>query len=273
MTERLKAGRRLLLVDMGNTCMVVGLYREDDLLGRWQLSSERNLTADELSLKLRGLLASLPGEPEPDELGVHPIDGIMAASVVPHLDPVLSEACRQVFGAPPQYVGTAGVKTGMAVDYCNPREVGADRIVNAVAAREAFGAPVIVLDCGTATTFDVISPQGHYAGGLILPGIEVSLSALSGRAAKLPEVSFAPSDELIGRDTVGSMQAGSYWAAVDGLSGIIRRLKALPEYVEAPVVATGGLAARVVDALADVDEYRPLLTLQGLLLLARRHFR
>jgi type III pantothenate kinase len=173
----------------------------------------------------------------------------------------------------PLFVGAASVKTGMAVDYKNPREVGADRIVNAVAAREAFGSPVIVLDCGTATTFDVVSPEGHYAGGLILPGMEVSLAALSGRAAKLPEVSFAASDELIGRDTAGSMQSGSYWAAVDGLSGIIRRLKAMPEYADAPVVATGGLAGRIVDALTDVNEHRPLLTLQGLLLLARRHFR
>lgn len=264
--------KRLLLVDIGNTCMVLGLYNGKDKLGHWQLSSERHLTPDELALKLRGLLASLPKPPQPDGDGIFSIDGIMAASVVPHLDAVLIEACGQVFGETPQFVGTSSVKTGMAVDYKNPREVGADRIVNAVAARESFGAPVIVLDCGTATTFDIVSPEGHYAGGLILPGIEVSLAALSGRAAKLPEVSFAASDQLIGRDTAGSMQAGSYWAAVDGLSGIIRRLKSMPEYAKAPVVATGGLAGRIVDVLPDVDEYRPLLTLQGLLLLAQRHF-
>ncbi|OIO70941.1 MAG: pantothenate kinase [Zetaproteobacteria bacterium CG12_big_fil_rev_8_21_14_0_65_55_1124] len=263
--------KRLLLVDIGNTCMVFGLFDDELMLGRWQLSSERSLTADELALKLRGLLASL-SESATDASGFG-VCGIMAASVVPHLDPVLSEACEQVFGMQPLYVGAPNVKTGMAVDYKNPREVGADRIVNAVAAREAFGAPVIVLDCGTATTFDIVSPEGHYAGGLILPGMEVSLAALAGRAAKLPEVSFAASDELIGRDTAGSMQAGSYWAAVDGLSGIIRRLKAIPEYSAAPVVATGGLAGRIVGALQDVDEHRPLLTLQGLLLLARRHFR
>jgi len=275
--NRQAAGRYLLLVDMGNTCMVFGLYREDELLGRWQLSSERNLTPDELALKLRGLLGSLPRDAlKVVDIGGQSacrIDGIMAASVVPHLDPVLTEACLQVFDMSPLYVGAASVKTGMAVDYKNPREVGADRIVNAVAAREAFGAPVIVLDCGTATTFDIVSVEGHYAGGLILPGMEVSLEALAGRAAKLPEVSFAAVDELIGRDTAGSMQAGSYWAAVDGLSGIIRRLKAMPGYAAAPVVATGGLAGRIVDALGDVDEHRPLLTLQGLLLLARRHFR
>jgi len=271
--------KKLLLVDIGNTCMVFGLYEKEAMLGRWQLSSERSLTADELALKLRGLLDSLSikGTDKGDngaggETG-YGVRGIMAASVVPHLDPVLVEACQQVFGMQPLFVGAANVKTGMAVDYKNPREVGADRIVNAVAAREAFGAPVIVLDCGTATTFDIVSPEGHYAGGLILPGMEVALAALAGRAAKLPEVSFTACDELIGRDTASSMQAGSYWAAVDGLSGIIRRLKAMPEYATAPVVATGGLAARIVDALSDVDEHRPLLTMQGLLLLARRHFR
>jgi len=263
--------KRLLLVDIGNTCMVFGLFDDEHMLGRWQLSSERSLTADELALKLRGLLASLP-DSDADGSGFG-VCGIMAASVVPHLDAVLSEACEQVFGLQPQYVGAPSVKTGMAVDYKNPREVGADRIVNAVAAREKFGAPVIVLDCGTATTFDIVSPEGHYAGGLILPGMEVSLAALAGKAAKLPEVSFAASEELIGRDTAGSMQAGSYWAAVDGLSGIIRRLKAMPEYAAAPVVATGGMAGRIVEALTDVDEHCPLLTLQGLLLLARRHFR
>lgn len=277
MKDHEASGRLLLLVDMGNTCMVFGLYREDALLGRWQLSSERSLTADELALKLRGLLSSLPAGTMDSAQGRidggFAISGIMAASVVPHLDPVLAEACGQVFGMAPMYVGGAKVKTGMAVDYKNPREVGADRIVNALAAREAFGAPVIVLDCGTATTFDIVSPAGHYAGGLILPGMEVALAALSGRAAKLPEVSFEACEQLIGRDTAGSMQAGSYWSAVDGLTGIIRRLKAMPEYADAPVVATGGLAGRIIDALDDVDEHRPLLTLQGLLLLALRHFR
>jgi len=266
--------KRFLLVDIGNTCMLIGLYEGGNMLGRWQLSSERSLTSDELALKLRGLLGSLPDKTGNRTAGDREfiVHGIMAASVVPHLDPVLVEACQLVFGLQPLFVGASSVKTGMAVDYKNPREVGSDRIVNAVAAREAFGAPVIVLDCGTATTFDLVSAEGHYAGGLILPGMEVALAALAGRAAKLPEVSFAATHELIGRDTAGSMQAGSYWAAVDGLSGIIRRLKAMPEYAAAPVVATGGLAGRIVDALSDVDEHCPLLTLQGLLLLAQRHF-
>jgi len=260
-------GGDMLLVDMGNSCLEFGLLRDDEMIGHWRLSSERNLTSDELALKLRGLLHIAAGDER--KLAIR---GIMAASVVPHLDPVLGEACAQVFAVCPLFVGSPGVKTGMAVDYKNPREVGADRIVNAVAAREAFGAPVVVMDCGTATTFDVVSAAGHYAGGLILPGMEVALQALAGRAAKLPEVSFAATDELIARDTAGSMQAGSYWAAVDGLNGIIRRLRDLPEYGDATVVATGGLAGRIMADMQGVDEYRPQLTLQGLQLLARRHF-
>ncbi|MDX8392089.1 MAG: type III pantothenate kinase [Mariprofundaceae bacterium] len=260
----------VLLVDMGNSCLEFGLVRDDDMIGHWRLSSERNLTSDELALKLRGLLDMK--SPDREDNPALAIEGVMAASVVPHLDAVLTEACVQVFGESPFFVGSPGVKTGMAVDYKNPREVGADRIVNALAAREAFASPVIVMDCGTATTFDVVSAQGHYAGGLILPGMEVALQALAGRAAKLPEVSFAATDQLIGRDTAASMQAGSYWAAVDGLNGIIRRLRALSEYHEAAVIATGGLAGRIMADMQGVDEYRPQLTLEGLLLLARRHW-
>ncbi|MDQ6957697.1 MAG: type III pantothenate kinase [Mariprofundaceae bacterium] len=253
----------LLLVDIGNTCMVFGLYHGDVLTAHWQLSSEGNMTSDELALKLCGLTTKHAR----DE-----IRGILAASVVPHLDDVLKEACSKVFGATPAFVGTSEVKTGMAVDYKNPREVGADRIANAVAAREQFGSPVIVMDCGTATTFDVVSPEGHYAGGLILPGMELALAALSGRAARLPEVSFGKTDTLIGRDTASSMQTGSYWGMVEALSGIIRRLHTLTSYEDAPVIATGGQSATIIEDISGITEHRPRLTLEGLLLLAKRHF-
>jgi len=255
--------QQLLLVDIGNTCMVVGLYEGETLQGRWQLSSERNMTADELALSLHGLIGEIP---------LPSMQGILAASVVPHLDAVLTDACRKSFALAPAFVGTAEVKTGMAVDYKNPREVGADRIVNAIAAREYFGSPVIIMDCGTATTFDIVSPAGHYAGGLILPGVELALAALSGRAARLPEISFSRPDELIGRDTVSSMQSGSYWGAVEGLSGIIKRLHAIPNYRKAPVIATGGFSGRIIGDIPDISGHRPHLTLEGLFLLASRHF-
>ncbi|MDX8411304.1 MAG: type III pantothenate kinase [Mariprofundaceae bacterium] len=253
--------RLTLVIDAGNSQLVLGLYCAADLLHQWRLSSGQRLTADEIGLHMHGLFRRVNIEPAR-------VKHIMIASVVPQLDAALSAACLRLFDCHPSFVGTAEVKTGMAVDYKNPREVGADRIVSAVAARHHFGAPVIVMDCGTATTFDIISPEGHYAGGLILPGLEVSLHALSRKAAKLPEVSIQRCDELIGRDTVSSMQAGSYWAAVDGYSGIIRRLHGQPGYAHAPVIATGGLAHLLIGDMPEVHELRDDLTLEGLRLLA-----
>jgi type III pantothenate kinase len=257
--------QRLLVVDIGNTQMVFGLYEGDQLLTHWRLSSERQLTSDELAWQLHGMFEQ-SGQPAGQILG------IMVASVVPHLDAALSKACERICGQKPAFVGSPEVKTGMAVDYKNPREVGADRIVNAVAARESFGAPVIVLDCGTATTFDIVSPSGHYAGGLILPGAEVALAALCQRAAKLPEVSLQRNETLIGRDTATSIQSGSYWAAVDSLAGIIGRLHRQDGYEDCPVIATGGLIPLLLPDLPEIDHHEPHLTLAGLHLLAAKHF-
>jgi len=304
----MNASHIFLLVDIGNTCMVFGLYRGDTLTGHWQLSSEGNMTSDELALKLHGLIEQLWGQvlngappiscsdsrgekgsglesrtdqsihqavrdSRPDPFSPPPAPkGILAASVVPHLDGILTEACRKIFNITPAFVGAGDVKTRMAVDYKNPREVGADRIANAVAAREQFGSPVIVLDCGTATTFDIVSPQGHYAGGLILPGVELALAALCRRAARLPEVSFGKIETLIGRDTVSSMKAGSYWGSVESLNGIIHRIHALSGYEHAPVIATGGQSKPMLEDIPGITEYRSRLTLEGLLLLAKRHF-
>ncbi len=255
----------LLVVDIGNTQTVFGLYRGTGLTCHWRLSSEPNKTADELSLQLNGMFTQ-------NGIDVSDIHGILAASVVPHLDAVLTRACQLACNKTPAFVGSADVKTGMAVDYKNPREVGSDRIANAVAAREHFGSPVIVMDCGTATTFDIVSPVGHYAGGLIVPGMEVALSALSERAAKLPEVTSGRLDILIARDTASSMQAGSYWSTVDGLTGIIRRLHSLPGFEHAPVVASGGLAEEIIADIEGISACRPDLTLEGLRLLATQHF-
>lgn len=257
--------KRFLVIDVGNTQMVFGLYEGEDLLSSWRLSSSHKLTADELGWQLFGMFSQLGHDPKQ-------IDGIMAASVVPHLDATLHDACLRTCNKAAAFVGGHDVKTGMAVDYKNPREVGADRIANAVAAREHYGAPVIVLDCGTATTFDVVSPQGHYAGGLIIPGMELALEALYQRAAKLPEVSITRSDTLIGRDTITSMQSGSYWSAVEGLAGIIRRLHKIDEYAEAPIIATGGLSERLLEDIPEISAHNPHLTLEGLRLLAVKHF-
>ncbi|ATX82425.1 type III pantothenate kinase [Mariprofundus ferrinatatus] len=257
--------QRLLVADIGNTQMVFGLYEGQELLTHWRLSSQRQMTPDELAWQLHGMFEQ-SGQAASD------IDGILVASVVPHLDGTLKVACQRTFARSPAFVGSSEVRTGMAVDYKNPREVGADRIVNAIAARESFGAPVIVLDCGTATTFDIVSPSGHYAGGLILPGIEISLKALCERAAKLPEVSVSKSKALIARDTASSMQAGSYWGAVESYAGIIRRLREEPGYGDAPIVATGGLITLLKEDLPEINHIDPYLTLAGLQLLGARHF-
>jgi type III pantothenate kinase len=254
-----------LVIDAGNTQSAFGLYENGKLAAHWRLSSGRYTTPDELAWQLYGLFEQEHRDPGR-------IDGIMAASVVPRLDRILTEACTRICGQEPAFVGSPEVKTGMAVDYKNPREVGADRIVNAIAAREAFGSPIIVIDCGTATTFDIVSPEGHYAGGLIMPGTEIALAALHERAAKLPEVSFARIDVLIGRDTATSMQAGSYWGAVESISGIIRRIRALPGYGEVTAIATGGLAAALAPDIPELHRVLPHLTLEGLRLLAERHF-
>ncbi len=258
--------QRFLCIDVGNTQMVFGLYYGEDLKAHWRLSSNHQLTSDELSWQLFGMFSQFEHDPKA-------LDGIMVASVVPHLDEVLTDACVQTCGLTPACIGDKDVKTGIAIDYKNPKEVGADRIVNALAARELFGAPAIILDCGTATTFDVVSADGRYAGGLIIPGIEVSLEALSQRAAKLPEVAIAPVETLIGKDTVSSMQAGVYWSAVDGLNGIIQRLLAEQGYADANIIATGGLSAKLLPDMPKVKHFEPHLTLKGILMLAKKHFK
>ncbi len=258
--------KRFLVVDIGNTQMVFGIFNGEELLCHWRLSSNHHLTSDELAWQLHGMFEQFQQDADA-------VDGIMVASVVPHLDTILAAACERVCGNKAAFIGSQDVKTGMAIDYKNPREVGADRIANAVAAKAAFGTPVIVLDCGTATTFDLVSSKGHYGGGLIIPGMEVSLKALSQRAAKLPEVSITRTDTLIGRDTVSSMQAGAYWACVDGLKGIIRRLHDVDEYAGAPVIATGGLSGQLLDDIPEITAHRAHLTLDGLRLLAEHHFK
>lgn len=257
--------KRFMTVDIGNTQMVFGLFNGSELTCHWRLSSHAHLTGDELAWQLHGMFQQFGEDPKG-------IDGIMVASVVPHLDATLNEACERVCAMGAAFIGMQEVKTGMAIDYKNPREVGADRIANAIAARDAYGSPVIVLDCGTATTFDIVSPAGSYAGGLIIPGMEVSLEALSQRAAKLPEVSIVRTDILIGRDTVSSMQAGAYWATVEGLRGLIRRLKEVPGFADAPIIATGGLSGYLLEDIPEIEAHRPYLTLEGLRLLAGNHF-
>lgn len=261
----------LLTIDIGNTDIACGLYDlvaaegHPTLHADWRLRSHHSMTADELAWQLCGQL-------QMRDFPVAAIRAVMVASVVPPLDGVVRQACTTLCGAPVALVGERKVRTGMAIDYLHPGDVGADRVVNAVAARHRFGAPVIVLDCGTATTFDVVGANGHYAGGAILAGIDLALGALAQRAARLPQVSPARTDTLIARDTVSAMRAGSYWGAVEAINGLIRRLRVELDDASVPVVATGGAAARIAADIDGLTALEPHLTLDGLALLGRGHF-
>ena len=245
----------LLTVDVGNTNTVLGVFRDNSLLAHWRLTTARGQTVDEYGILTRNLftLAGL----EPRQIG-----GIIVSSVVPPLNATLAEMAERYFQLKALFV-EPGVKTGMPVLYENPQEVGADRVVNGVAAFEKYGGPCIVVDFGTAITFDAISAKGEYMGGVIVPGIGIASEALFARAARLPRVEIKDPGKIIGTNTVGSIQSGLYYGYVDLVDGVLRRMKeALGP--ETRVVATGGqaeLVARGSQLIENVDEF---LTLEGL---------
>ena len=256
------AGERLLAVDVGNSNTVLGLWRGDELERHWRLTTRRDATSDEIALSVRGLLggdAADPGSPP----------RVIVASVVPSLKFSLRQALRQIFGREPLFV-EPGVKTGMPILYEVPQEVGADRIVNAVAALAAVGGPCIVVDFGTATTFDVVTARGEYAGGVIVPGIAISAEALFEKAARLWRVEIRRPDRVVGKTTAGSVQSGLYFGYLSLVEGMIDRITA--EIGGQPkVIATGGLAELFGGGSAKIGEIDPLLTLKGLRLIDERN--
>jgi len=248
----------LLAVDTGNTHTVLGLFEGDKLRADWRIATRKDTTADELGAVVRALFA---GE------GLTPasVTGVIVSSVVPDWNGLLAATAARTFGHEALFVAP-GIKTGLPILYDNPHEVGADRIVNAVAAVHRFGAPVLVLDFGTATTFDVVSPKGEYLGGVIAPGLGISAEALFQRAARLMRVDIKKPARLIGRTTEESVQAGLFHGYVSLVEGVVRRLRA-ELGVEAPVVATGGLAPVFHDELSFLTAVDPHLTLTGLRLI------
>ena len=252
----------LLALDVGNTNTVIGVFDGAALKVHWRLSTRRAGTSDEYGIFIKGLF-DFAG------LDFRAVTAVILSTVVPPVQAPLEEMSRQFFGVEPMMVGP-GIKTGMPILYESPRDVGADRIVNAVAAFEAYGGPCIVVDFGTATTFDAISVKGEYLGGAICPGIGISAEALFQRAAKLPRVDIVKPKAVIGKNTVGSMQAGLYFGYLSLVEGIVARMR--EEMGGRPkVIATGGLAQLVLGDSTVVDQVDPLLTLNGLRILYERN--
>src|SRR6186713_1145487 len=247
----------LLAVDVGNTQTALGLYRDGELADHWRLATERSSTADELGVLLSGLL---------DFEGVV---GICLASTVPVLVREWEELARKWAHAPLLVVGP-GVKTGIAIRYDDPREVGPDRIVNSVAAKARYGAPVIVVDFGTSTNFDVVSPEGEYVGGVLAPGIEISMDALFDRAARLVKVDFAEPETVIAKNTAASLQSGLVYGFAGQVDGIVERIRG-ELGVEAQTVATGGMADLIVPHARTLEKIDPFLTLEGVRLIWERN--
>ncbi len=252
----------LLTIDAGNTNTVFGVHAGSELRAHWRLTTRREQTADEYGILVRNLFAASGIDPAS-------IAGVALASVVPPLTSVLVTLARQYLSQEPLVV-EPGVKTGMPILYDPPGDVGADRIVNGVAAFARFGGPVIVVDFGTATTLDVVTKRGEYAGGVIVPGVGISADALFQRAARLPRVEVRNPGRVVGRTTVGSIQAGLYFGYAAMVEGLIARIRAeLGEPARA--VATGGLAETLAADLPSIECVDPVLTLNGLRLIWERN--
>ncbi len=247
----------LLAVDVGNTQTVLGLYDGDRLIDHWRVATERTRTGDELGVLLSGLL------------DVESVDAICLASTVPALVREWQELAARWAHVPILVVGP-GVRTGVPIRYDDPREVGPDRIVNAVAAKDRYGAPVIVVDFGTSTNFDVVSSEGEYVGGVIAPGIETSMEALFARAARLVKIDYVEPPAVIGKTTVGGLQSGVVYGFAGQVDGIVTAIRG-ELGVDARAVATGGLAELVVPHSSVVEVVDPFLTLDGLRLVWERN--
>jgi type III pantothenate kinase len=252
----------ILVIDIGNTHTVIGAYKGDDLVVDWRLKTDQHQTGDEYGVILQSLFNS-------EGFSFDSIEGVIISCVVPPMISTMEKLCKKYFNQDPAFIGPE-TDMGMKICYENPMEVGADRIVNSVAAFEKYRRSLIVIDFGTATTFDYISPNGEYMGGAIAPGIAISGEALFDKASKLPRVDFVGPERVVGRNTVNSMQAGIVFGHVSMVDGIVQRIK--DEVKTAPfVVATGGLAPLISSHAKTIDEVDEYLTLRGLKIIFDRN--
>jgi type III pantothenate kinase len=257
-----KPDSTILVIDVGNTNTVLGLYQGDSLRALWRLATNREQTADEYGVVIHNLFAL-------ENLPASDINGIMIASVVPPMNIVLAEMARKYFKMEALFL-EPGTRTGMAILVETPQEVGADRIADSVAAYEKYGGPCIVMDFGTAITFECVSQKGEYLGGVIMPGIGIAAEALFARTAKLPRVEFREPDRVIGTNTISNIQSGLFYGIVDAVDGMLGRLIATLGK-QTKVIATGGQAPMIASA----SKYKPTLdsslTLDGLRIIYYRN--
>jgi type III pantothenate kinase len=254
----------LLAIDIGNTNVSMGVFdwRRDDIFrDHWRLSTHREQTSDEVAVTLRALFSSA-GLPLED------VNHVIISTTVPPLLPIWERVCSKLFSRPPMIVGP-GIRTGMPIRYENPREVGPDRIVNAVAAFELHGGPIVAVDFGTATTFDCVSGNGEYLGGAIFPGIHISMEALFDRASMLHRVEVARPKSVIGRTTTDSLQSGLLYGYAGMVDSMVQRIRG--ELGESRCIATGGLAQRIAGESKCIEHVEPFLTLEGLRILFEKN--
>ena len=253
----------LLVFDIGNSNIVMGTYEGKKLLRHWRISTDRQKTGDEYGMLINSLFAY-------QNIRMEQVRSIIISSVVPPLMVPMIKMCERYFHIHPLVVGP-GIKTGFRISYENPREIGADRIVNVAGAFEQYGGPLIVIDIGTATTFDVVAPNGDFLGGVIAPGLSSSADALFQRAARLPRIELVTPKRIISRNTVSGMQAGIIYGYVGQIDEIVRRMKKEMGYDEIKVVATGGYARMVSRESKTIDKIDHFLTLTGLRVLYERN--
>lgn len=258
----------ILVLDVGNTNIVLGVYKQNDLIMECRLSTDSRRTSDEYGIQVKELF-------DLHNLSINDIEGVIISSVVPNIMYSLEHMIRKYFKTNPVIVGP-GVKTGINIKYDNPKEVGADRIVNAVAAHEIYKKSLIIIDFGTATTFCVITQNGDYLGGVICPGMQIASDALFERAAKLPRVELSKPKNIICKNTVSSMQSGIIYGYIGQVDYIVNKIKKEMKDLnesEPLVVATGGLSNLIYECSTTIDIVNPILTLQGLKIIYEKNMK